>query len=103
MRARLHTRSRGCVHTLAPFSAFAVVTPARCRVVAVSLSLAGFLGGCSTTPPSLPGPDASNPAVHVRPASYRSSVDGYASQRPVAPGNWRQQNERVAPSPKSGE
>jgi hypothetical protein len=63
--------------------------------------LAALASGCSAIPASpLSGPDPSDPSVRVRPVSYRSTIAGYASQRPVEPRSWREQNERVAPAPK---
>jgi hypothetical protein len=107
MRVRSHTRSHRCVVRLAscpvPASASQKAFTARSRVLIVSLSVAGFLSGCSATPPHPLGPDAANPAMQVNPAVYRSAIGGYVSQRPVAPGDWRQQNERVAPPPRSGD
>jgi hypothetical protein len=69
------------------------------------LAAIGLLGpliqACSATNASpWRGPDPSDPSVRVAPASYRSTIGGYASQRPVAPLSWREQNERVAPQPK---
>ena len=48
----------------------------------------------------LAGPDPSDPRTRVPPASYRSTLGGYISQRPVEPAPWREQNQRVAPTPK---
>jgi len=60
--------------------------------------LAPLVQACSATTASpWRGPDPSDPSVHVAPASYRSTVGSYASQRPVDPRPWREQNERVAP------
>ena len=63
--------------------------------------LVALLQGCSAmsaSPWSGPGP--SDPSVPVPPANHRSAIAGYASQRPVEPRPWREQNERVAPAPK---
>jgi len=70
--------------------------PAIC-VLAASLLVAA----CAPTP-HLPfgGPDPSNPRTPVPAASYRATLGSYASQRPVEPGPWREQNDRVAPSRK---
>jgi len=60
-----------------------------------------LLTSCSATPERLlasASPD--DPAIAVPATSYRSVLAGYASQRPVAPAPWREQNERVAPNPK---
>jgi len=63
--------------------------------------LAGLLQGCSAMPASpWTGFDPSDASAPVPPASYRSTVASYASQGPVEPRPWREQNERVAPAPK---
>ena len=54
--------------------------------------------GASERP--LAGPDPSDPRAQVPPASYRSTLSGYTSRRPVEPARWREQNERVAPVPR---
>jgi hypothetical protein len=63
--------------------------------------LAALAHGCTaiTGPPSI-GPDPFDPNVRVPAVSYRSTVAAYASQRPVEPRSWREQNESVAPAPK---
>lgn len=63
---------------------------------------AAALAGCS--PPSylLAGADPADPSVPVAAVGYRSTVAPYTSLRPTVPASWRQQNERVAPAPKSG-
>jgi hypothetical protein len=48
----------------------------------------------------LAGGDPSDPSVPVPKTRYQSSLGTYERQRPVEPGPWRQQNERVAPQPK---
>jgi hypothetical protein len=40
------------------------------------------------------------PAPHV---GYRSTIGPYKSRRPVEPAPWTEQNQRVAPQPKSGQ
>ena len=61
------------------------------------------LGGCM--PVSVPsvGGDPADPHSRVAGASYRSTIAPYSSLRPTAPSSWREQNERVAPAPKSGQ
>ena len=57
--------------------------------------------GCvDRTPQPFRGPDASDPAIRVPAAAYRSAVGGYTSQRPVEPAPWRERNDGVAPIPK---
>ena len=69
---------------------------------AVVILVAVQAAGCTRAPPAgFTGPDPSDPRIPVPRASYRSTTDGYASQRPVAPLPWREQNQRVAPAPKS--
>lgn len=69
--------------------------------VAVLLASAFAVAGCATPPPPLSGSDPSNPRALVPRVNYRSTTTSYVSQRPVAPAPWRQQNDRVAPQPKS--
>ena len=69
--------------------------------IAVLLASALAFAGCATPPQLLGGFDPSNPRALVPPVSYRSTTPSYVSQRPVAPAPWRQQNDRVAPQPKS--
>jgi hypothetical protein len=63
-----------------------------------------LLAGC-TDAPRLPvaGPDPSDPGTRAPRVGYRSTIGSYKSQRPVDPGPWGEQNERVAPRPKSGQ
>ena len=70
------------------------------RLAAIGL-LAALAQGCSAiTASPFSGPDPSDPTVRVPTVSYRSTIAAYASQRPVEPRSWRDQNERVAPAPK---
>jgi len=64
------------------------------------VALAALLPGC-TGAPSAPtvGPDPSNPSARTRPVGYRSTTAPYVTRRPVEPGPWTEQNERVAPPP----
>jgi hypothetical protein len=70
------------------------------RLAAIA-ALAALAHGCSaiTAAPSI-GPDPADPSASVPPARYRSTFASYISRRPVAPSSWREQNERVAPTPK---
>jgi hypothetical protein len=61
-----------------------------------------MLGGCMPTTVPLAGADPADPNARVAPVDYRSTVAPYSSLRPTAPASWRQQNDRVAPAPKSG-
>ena len=56
---------------------------------------------CVTTPRDpYVGPDPSDPSIRVPATGYRSTIGRYTSQRPVEPAPWREQNERIAPTPK---
>ncbi|WP_081422053.1 hypothetical protein [Tardiphaga robiniae] len=61
------------------------------------------LGGCLPTTVPLAGADPADPSARVAGVGYRSTVAPYTSLRPVAPSSWREQNDRVAPAPKSGQ
>lgn len=76
--------------------------PCRYATHAALIAVALLAQGCAAIPPQ-PFADAaaSDPDVRVPPVGYRPVLSGYVSQRPVAPAAWRQQNERVAPRPKS--
>ena len=70
---------------------------------AVSL-LAALAQGCAATPTSpFAGPDPSDPSVRTPAVSARATTAPYASRRPVEPGPWREQNERVTPPAKTAE
>jgi hypothetical protein len=66
--------------------------------------LALLTHGCSGAPPApLAAADPSDPGARAPPVGYRSTVGSYKSQRPVEPAPWGEENERVAPQPKSGQ
>jgi hypothetical protein len=68
------------------------------------LVLAPLTHGCGGAPPvPLTAADPSDPAARAPRVGYRSTIGSYKSQRPVDPGPWGAQNERVAPRPKSGQ
>ena len=59
------------------------------------------LAACSPPPPApFAGPDPSDPRARVPAVAYRPAVAPYASQRPVEPLPWREQNDRIAPASK---
>lgn len=60
------------------------------------------LGGCMPATVPLAGADPADPGARVAGVGYRSTVAPYTSLRPVVPSSWREQNDRVAPVPKSG-
>lgn len=69
-----------------------------------AMTAAGMaLGGCMPTTMPLAGADPADPGARVAGVGYRSTVAPYSSLRPVAPSSWREQNDRVAPKPKSGQ
>jgi len=61
------------------------------------------LGGCLPTAVPLAGTDPADPGAKVGGVGYRSTVAPYTSLRPTAPSSWREQNDRAAPPPKSGQ
>lgn len=64
---------------------------------------AWLLLGCAAPPPALlAGADPAEAGAPVRAATYRSSVGAYVRQRPVEPKAWGEQNQGVAPTPRSG-
>ena len=68
-------------------------------VLVATLALA--LSACASAPTRpFAGADPSDPAARVRPVTYQSTIGPYASQRPVEPKSWREQNEGVAPAQK---
>lgn len=69
----------------------------------IVLAFALLLAACKTVTTSHGLSDPSDPAAPVAPVSYRSALDAYVSQRPVAPADWRQRNERVTPQPRGGQ
>jgi len=83
-------------------SAVETIFGIRFRTLAGMAVTAVMLGGClPTAVPPLAGADPADPAARVAGAGYRSTIAPYTSLRPTAPSSWRQQNERVAPTPKS--
>ncbi len=82
----------------------AVATLFRIRSGAIALVVALGLAGCRDAPVSRAATaDPADPGARAPRVGYRSTIGSYTSQRPVAPGPWREQNERAAPPPKSGQ
>jgi hypothetical protein len=75
----------------------------RFRILAGMAAIAVTLGGCLPTTVPLAGADPADPGAKVSGVGYRSTIAPYASLRPTAPSSWREQNDRVAPAPKSGQ
>lgn len=63
----------------------------------LSIGLLLFVAACKTYPYPVAGADPADPSARVAPVRYQSALGGYASQRPVEPGDWREQNRRVTP------
>jgi hypothetical protein len=73
----------------------------RFAALAAAASAALLMQACSPLPPApFAGPDPSDPRARVPAVAYRPAVAPYASQRPVEPLPWREQNDRIAPAPK---
>lgn len=60
------------------------------------------LGGCAVPLAPLVGADPADPGAKVAGVGYRSTIAPYASLRPTTPSGWKEQNQNVTPSPKSG-
>jgi len=73
----------------------------RHRIPAAVAAAALTLGGCLPTTVPLVGADPADPGAKVAGVGYRSTIAPYSSRRPTAPAPWREQNDRVAPTPKS--
>jgi hypothetical protein len=75
----------------------------RFRALAGMAVTALTLAGCMPTAVPLAGADPADPNAKVAGVGYRSTVAPYSSLRPTGPSSWREQNDRVAPAPKSGQ
>lgn len=60
------------------------------------------LGGCAVPLAQLAGADPADPSAKVAGVGYRSTIAPYASLRPTTPSGWKEQNQRVTPSSRSG-
>ena len=75
----------------------------RFRPAAGLIATALLMQGCAPIQQQpFKGANAADPAVRVPATAYRPVLGTYTSQRPVDPASWRERNERVAPTPKSG-
>jgi hypothetical protein len=82
----------------------AVVFSIKLAVLTILPALALSLAGCTDAPTApVAGADPSDPGARAPPVGYRSTIAPYKSQRPVEPAPWGEQNQRVAPQPKSGQ
>jgi len=75
----------------------------RSRTIAGLTAAALALAGCMPATVPLAGADPADPGAKVTGVGYRSTVAPYNSLRPAVPSSWRDQNDRVAPAPKSGQ
>ena len=75
----------------------------RFRILAGLAVAALTLGGCIPTTVPLAGADPADSRAKVAGVGYRSTVAPYTSLRPTAPAPWRDQNDHVAPVPKSSQ
>jgi hypothetical protein len=75
--------------------------PARRSGLAVLGVLLAIVAGNASSGQVLLGPPPADPGAGVPPVEYRSTIAPFTSRRPVEPGPWRQENERVAPEPKA--
>ena len=75
----------------------------RFRTLAGIAVTAFALGGCMPTAVPLASAHPADPGAKVAGVGYRSTIAPYTSLRPTAPSSWREQNDRVAPAPKSGQ
>ena len=66
----------------------------------IAIALALLAAACKPVSTPFAGADPSDPSTPVAATRYQSSLGAYESLRPVAPGSWREQNERVTPQPK---
>ena len=73
----------------------------RFRILASVAAMAVTLGGCLPATVPLAGADPADPGARVAAVGYRSTIAPYTGLRPTAPSSWREQNDRVAPAPKS--
>ncbi|HWL18861.1 MAG TPA: hypothetical protein VNS33_04270 [Bradyrhizobium sp.] len=81
-------------------SAVETIFGIRFRTFAGMAVAALMLGGCLSTAAPLTGADPADPGAKVAGVGYRSTIAPYTGLRPTAPSAWREQNDRVAPTPK---
>ena len=63
-----------------------------------------ILAGWRDAPaPPVVGLNPADPAAPAPRVDYRSTIAPYKSRRPIDPAPWGEQNQRVAPQPKSGQ
>lgn len=74
----------------------------RARTLAALAVAAMALGGCAAPAVPLAGADPADPGAEVAGVRYRSTIAPYESLRPATPSGWKEQNQRVTPSPGPG-
>lgn len=67
------------------------------RLASAVAAITLLVTACATAPPFHQNIGSADPRSPAPGVSYNSAVRGYVSQRPVEPGSWREQNERVTP------
>ena len=72
----------------------------RLRKLAGIALLAG-VQGCSAPPTSPFAADPADASARAPAVRYRPVLEPYTARRPVEPGPWREQNERVTPAPRN--
>jgi len=86
----------------ARLAAYAPAAAKPFKLLSTALIPMVMLAACRDAPaPPLAGPHPADPAAPTAGVRYRSTTGGYTSQRPVEPAPWGEQNQRVAPQPKS--
>jgi hypothetical protein len=83
--------------------AFEKLSGIKSRIFAGVTAAALALAGCMPATVPLVGADPADPGAKVAGVGYRSTVAPYSSLRPATPSSWPDQNDRVAPVPKSGQ
>jgi hypothetical protein len=80
------------------------------KLLSVSLGAVGLLlsalllaGWRDAPAPLLSEPNPADPWAPAPRIHYKSTIRSYKSRRPIEPLPWNEQNQRVAPQPKSGQ
>jgi hypothetical protein len=73
------------------------------RIFAGLTAAALALAGCMPASVPLVGAGPADPGAKVVGVGYHSTIAPYSSLRPAVPSSWGDQNDRVAPAPKSGQ
>lgn len=88
----------------------ALTTPFRARfgvrfgaIALLPIAVLILAGWRDAPAPPVVGPNPADPAAPAPRVDYRSTIAPYKSRRPIDPAPWGEQNQRVAPQPKSGQ